>query len=475
MDTIEDMELTEDLPRAAPRRRSFGRSLLWPFFFPFWLLFLPLRRMVPRSLFGRATLIVVTPLLVTQLVVSWVFYESHWDKVARLMTDAITGEAKLAIEALQNNPRNFESMRENYKNHLNMDMTFFAGSVLDVGATDSQHGTFFTSWLARSLRDSLRKPFIIDTTSFEKQVLVQIQLPEGVLEVILPNERVFTVTTLVVLLWMAGTALVIFAVAVIFMRNQVRPVWRLAKAAERLGKGDVNMENIKQEGAIEIRQAAQAFNAMRTRLIRLMRQRTDMLSGVSHDLRTPLSRMKLQLTMMPSGEETRGLQRDIEEMEQMIEGYLSFARGEGNEKLVPVELKSFFLDLSNKWAQDRRVRVSMTLNHVVLKARPHALARCLDNLVTNARRHGEHVVITLTRRKNNILICIDDDGPGIEEKYRKLVFRPFYRIDHSRNLKTGGSGLGLPIARDIARSHGGDIFLETSPAGGLRALVSLPL
>jgi two-component system osmolarity sensor histidine kinase EnvZ len=259
------------------------------------------------------------------------------------------------------------------------------------------------------------------------------------------------------------------------MRNQVRPIRRLAEAADAFGKGGEMSQDFRIQGATEVRIAATAFNRMRERINRQIRQRTDMLSGVSHDLRTPMTRIKLQLAMLPDSPEIEDLKSDLTEMEQMIEGYLTFARGDGDEKSVETDLCDVIAESVATW---RRNGTSIDLHvedEINLPLKRKAFGRCIDNLIANASKYGDHIWVRAGRRRNDIEIIIDDDGPGIPETERQNVFRPFYRVEESRNRETGGTGLGLAIARDIARAHGGDITLDTSPQDGLRARIRLPV
>jgi two-component system osmolarity sensor histidine kinase EnvZ len=282
------------------------------------------------------------------------------------------------------------------------------------------------------------------------------------------------VTTLIVVLWMIGTSAVLFVVAMMFMRNQVRPIRRLAQAAESFGKGR-EVPNFRPGGATEVRQAAAAFIEMRDRIKRQIAQRTDMLSGVSHDLRTPLTRMKLQLAMLGDSTEIAELKADIAEMERMIEGYLAFVRGEGHEAPKETDLAPLLGEIVDGARREGAVIELETEGDLRVAVRPHALKRCITNLVTNATRYGKRVAIHAVRQAESIEIAVVDDGPGIPASRREDVFRPFVRLESSRNQATGGIGLGLTIARDIVRGHGGDIVLQEAPGGGVKASVRLPL
>jgi two-component system osmolarity sensor histidine kinase EnvZ len=327
--------------------------------------------------------------------------------------------------------------------------------------------------LTDSLSGSLGRPFFIDAKSSNKIVEIQVQLKEGVLNVRASRKRLYSPTTTIFVLWMIGTSILLFSIATMFMRNQVRAVKRLAAAADSFGKGH-DVPNFKAEGATEVRQAALAFAVMRERINRQMAQRTDMLAGVSHDLRTPLTRMKLQLAMM-SGEGVEDLKADVADMEHMVEGYLAFARGEGGEAAEPTDLGPILEDVVTKLRREGHAIDLHCEEKLVLPLRTQAMARSLMNLVGNAARYGTHVAVRAGRRGQGVEVLIDDDGPGIPADKREDAFKAFVRLEGSRNPKTGGVGLGLTIARDIVRAHGGDVHLEDSPFGGLRVRLRLPV
>jgi two-component system osmolarity sensor histidine kinase EnvZ len=303
---------------------------------------------------------------------------------------------------------------------------------------------------------------------------IQVEVPEGIYTILAPEKRIYTPTTQIFVLWMTGSSIFLTTIALFFMRNQIRPVRRLAEAAEAIGKGR-DVPWFKLEGASEVRQAAAALMVMRDRLKRQISQRTAMLAGVSHDLRTPLTRMRLQLELMGKSSDTEELVNDIEEMEQMLGAYLAFARCEEAEAAVPVDLAAYLEDIV---ATARRQNPDISLSapaNVEIVLRRNAMRRCLTNLIGNALRYGNRADIVATRDDESVTITIDDNGTGIEEGMREDMFRPFTRMEESRNQATGGVGLGLTIARDIARFHGGDVVLEDSPMGGLRARVWLPV
>ncbi|MEK9671143.1 MAG: ATP-binding protein [Rhodospirillaceae bacterium] len=433
-----------------------------------------IKEFLPKSLLGRALLIIVMPLILLQVVSALIFYETHWNKVSYRLARSVAGDLAAILLLVQNDPS--ENGRERafdiaYRT-MDMSIEFRPGAILSNRPHRIDNDV--EEMLDRALQTFLVKPYRVDANASKPTVSVDVQLADGVLQVKTLRKRLFSTTIYVFVIWMVGTSLILFGVATIFMRNQVKPIRRLARAADNFGKGR-DVSKFKAEGATEVRQAAQAFMAMRERIQRHLAQRTDMLSGVSHDLRTPLTRMKLQLAMVKDTDSVRDLAEDIAEMEHMLEGYLAFARGEGTEKPKYADLGDL---LEGVVAQIKRRGAPIDLNiedRLSVTLRPDAFRRCLTNLVENAVRYGEHVSVRAGRRGDAIEINIDDDGPGIPEDLREDVFRPFFRLDGSRNPSTGGIGLGMTIARDVVRAHGGEINLADAPAGGLRVRIRLPL
>lgn len=433
------------------------------------------KNLLPRSLYGRSLLIIVMPLILLQLVSAWIFYDRHWDTITKRLATAIAGEIAQTVELLGQDPSD-ERRRTVFamaSANFNLQMEWKEGETLapDTAPSDSRIDYF----LGTILRSKFGGPVRIDEGALADWVLAEIQLQGGVLSVAIPGKRLFSITTYIFILWMVGASLILFAIASVFMRNQVRPIQRLAEAADQFGKGRDMEEDFKPEGATEVRRAAAAFNVMRQRIRRQIRQRTDMLSGVSHDLRTPITRMKLQLAILPEDSGLSGLKDDISEMERMIEGYLTFARGEGNEPTREVDVGAMVDDVVAAWRRNG-VKIDCHIEGTLSAwVRVDAVKRSIENLVANASRYGRQLWVRAGRRGEFVEITVDDDGPGIPESHREDVFRPFFRLESSRNPKTGGTGLGLAIARDLVRSHGGDILLQDSPHGGLRARIRLPV
>ena len=433
-----------------------------------------IKQLLPQGLFGRSLLIIVMPLILLQLISATVFYERHWDNVARRLASVLAGDIGMVVDSFREtiDPDSRERVLTLAAVNMGLGLSFRDGAILPNMAPERMiEGDEI---LLRTLTDSLRRPFTFELTGENGDIAIHVQLPDGVLDVLAPRKRLYTSTTYIFVMWMVGSSLVLFGVAMIFMRNQVRPIRRLAIAADALGKGR-DVPTFKLQGATEVRQAATAFNLMRDRLLRQISQRTEMLAGVSHDLRTPLTRMKLQLAMLKDGPDIAELKADVVEMETMIDGYLAFARGEGPEEPVRTNLGELLADAVSG-AQRAGGKVGLfTEGDLTLPLRPAAFKRCLANLIGNAMRYGQTVMVKAARQGDSIEVTVDDDGPGIAPDRREEVFRPFRRLEESRNIETGGVGLGLTIARDVVHAHGGAITLEDSPLGGLRARLRLPV
>jgi two-component system osmolarity sensor histidine kinase EnvZ len=405
----------------------------------------------------------------------FVFYDRVWETVTRRLTQAVAGEIGLTIDAWQRAPdadARSASLAASAA-RLGLLSEFRPGARLDAPMTEDGGG-ILERRLVDALRERMGRPFALDTWGHPRNVSVDVALEGGVMAISFPRERVFTTTSYVMILWMIGSSILLFAIASIFMRNQVRPIRQLAVASEEFGKGR-DVEDYRPSGASEVRQAGAAFVVMRERLRRFMLQRTEMLAGISHDLRTPLTRMKLELALLDESPSVAGLRADVTDMERMVESYLAFVRGDGEEQAVPTDLGRILADLvAGEQREGHPVRL-VTEGDLVLPLRPQAITRSIRNLLANATRHGARIELRAKRRERSVKILIDDDGPGIPSGSREDVFKPFFRLDASRNPTTGGVGLGLTIARDVVRAHGGDIWLEDSPLGGLRARIKLPV
>jgi two-component system osmolarity sensor histidine kinase EnvZ len=435
-----------------------------------------LRPILPRSLFGRALIIIVAPLVLVQLVAAFVFYDRVWETVTRRLAHGLAGDVGMIVQYMTRYPepeaRDWVAFAA--LTTTGLETRFEAGKILANVDTDPGSG-LLERRLVQALNERVRRPFVLDVWTHPREVWIDVQLPDGVLHVRAPRERVFTSTVYIFLMWMVGSSLIFLAIASVFMRNQVRPIRRLADAAEEFGKGR-DVSDFRPAGAAEVRQAAAAFIVMRERIRRFLQQRTEMLAGISHDLRTPLTRMKLELAMFgDSHPSVPGLKSDVADMERMVDSYLAFVRGEGEEPPEPIDLGRLIGDIAASRRREGDAVSVDTEGDLVVPLRPQAAKRCFDNLIANAVRHGTKVDIRAARRGRAVEVTIDDNGPGIPPHAREDVFKPFYRLDASRNVATGGVGLGLTIARDFVRGHGGEITLGDSPLNGLRVRIKLPL
>ena len=441
------------------------------------------KQLLPGSLFGRSLLILVTPIFLVQIITTFIFFDRHWQKMGDRMAYAIAGEIAMISRQLEvdDSAETVQALQQNASQTIGLFLQYRKGEKLDRVFDDNRKGfqnpsreNIIGQTLAKAFYQQLMRPFNITIDRDEKWVEVTTQLDNGVLQVTLPERRIFSSSGYVVLLWMAASSIILVIIATLFMRNQIRPIRRLAIAAERFGKGR-DVPFFKVEGAREVRQAAKAFIDMKERLQRQIQQRTAMLAGVSHDLRTPLTRMKLQTEMMGQGQDIDDLKTDIADMERMIGAYLQFARGDGAEEPVRTDLRELLEQAARGMNREREQVYTDLPEDLTLLLRPVAFARCIDNLLVNALTYGNRAWISALRFGNTIEICVDDNGPGIPQEQHEDVFKPFYRGESSRNAKTGGVGLGLPIVQDIVLSHGGQVWLDRSPKGGLRVVVDLPV
>jgi len=435
-------------------------------------------KILPRSLYARSLMIIVVPILLMQTLVAYIFIERNWERMSDKLVYVLASEIKMVTEQIREAGTPEEVKRITAQAvHLDLEITLVDKKKAARRARLSEGITWYSVEvkLEHFLRRDLNAPFTIVDNPDERQFEVYVQVDNHrVIRFVAYNSRLIDPSTYIFLLWLVGSSIVLMLVAVLFMRNQIRPIHRLALAAERLGKGQ-DLADFKIEGAREVRQAGRAFLDMRDRIRRQIDQRTAMLAGVSHDLRTPLTRMKLQLAMLKKSPENDNLRQDLEEMEKMLEGYLTFARGEGNEPTELVDMKVVLERIvSNARRQGCAIEAAFA-SEPQLRVRPMAIERAIANIVSNACKYAKHVWVTLQTQPEAVEILVEDDGPGIPPDQREEVFKPFYRLEKSRNQKTGGTGLGLSIAQDIVHGHGGEIFLEESQHGGLKVAVRLPV
>lgn len=433
-----------------------------------------LKRLLPRALFGRALIIILAPIVLLQAIIAYVFFERDLDTTTRRLARDVAADIALlvAVEDTYSGADRVR-LRQLEARQLDYRVTFIPGQ--DVPTFHGKLTATIDIALDDILEQRIGKDRDFRTARVGNDFEIKIDVHDGVLAVLVPRDRITVSKPDIFILWMVGSSLLLMGIAIVFLRNQVRPIERLARAADAFGKGRA-VPDFKPYGATEVRRAAQAFITMRARIERHVAQRTEMLAGVSHDLKTPLTRLKLALAMMDSAE-VQPMLGDIAEMEHMLDEYLAFARGEGGEENEIAELGEMVRDAASAAARARqRNAITVTVpGPVAVSVKRAGLRRVLTNLIDNALKHGAHVAVTLIHRPSWVEIVVEDDGPGIPEDRREEAFRPFHRLDEGRNLQIGGSGLGLAIARDIARAHGGDIRLDRSPMGGLKATLRLPV
>ena len=430
---------------------------------------------LPKGLYARALFIIIAPMVILQSVVAFVFMERHWNTVTRRLSAAVVQDIAAVIDFRKGFPQehDYAELRRIAQERLGLVVDF-----LPITEMPPLGPKPFFSLLDQALSEELRKqiarPFWIDTVGRSNLVEIRIQLNDAVMRVFARRNAAYASNSEIFLLWMVGTSLVLITVAILFLRNQIRPILRLTEAVENFGKGR-DVPNLRARGAQEVRRAAVAFLEMKARVERTIDQRTTMLAGVSHDLRTVLTRFKLALALIDASPETDALKKDIDEMGRMLEAYLAFARGDSGEPSAPTDMAAFLEELKTDAERHGHRTTVQFHGYPVATVRPDAFKRCLGNLVSNAARFAAAIAITGHRDHRYMTITVDDDGPGIPPNRRDDVFKPFLRLDDARNQDEAGSGLGLAIARDIARSHGGDVMLGDSPMGGLRASVRIPV
>jgi two-component system, OmpR family, osmolarity sensor histidine kinase EnvZ len=434
-----------------------------------------LNSVMPKGLYARALLIIIMPMVILQSVLAFVFVERQWNEVTQRLSAGVVQDIAALIDVYRGYPQDADraQIRRIAQERLGLVVDFLPlGDLPPPGP--KPFFSLLDSALSNELRKQIGKPFWIDTVGKSALVEIRVQLDDTVMRVFARRSAAYASNAQIFLFWMVGTSGVLLFVAIIFLRNQIKPILRLADAAESFGKGR-EVPNFRPRGAREVRRAANAFIEMKTRVERSLEQRTAMLAGVSHDLRTVLTRFKLELALIGDSPEVEAMKKDIDEMARMLEAYLAFARGDLGEQSAPTDMAAFLEEL--KLDAERNGHRASVVFHgpPIVTVRPAAFKRCLGNLVSNAARFAKTIAIAGHRDHRWLTVTIDDNGPGIPPAMREEVFKPFLRLDDARNQDEGGTGLGLAIARDIARSHGGDITLGDSPLGGLRATVRVPV
>ena len=429
-----------------------------------------IKYILPKRLFYRALIIVAAPTIILQLIITIVFYDSIWIKANKNSTRSLVAQLKTIQEVYTNDKKNLDFFTDSYKNNFNFEI----GINREIFPENSGERRF--SPMDRSLRRELKSSFgnnnyWFNTSKFKNAIEIKIKSNNEVIEFLVPKEMVAASSVRLFVLWTTLPSVLLIIIALIFLKNQTKPLVKLAKAAERFGKGDY-VNNFRASGSLEIRKAAFEFDRMAKRINRHLNQRAEMLSGISHDIRTPLTRLKLQLAMLKQKEISEKMSRDIDEMEKMLNNYLQFAKTQTQETTSKIDLLVLLNSIKKQITSEK---LSIVCNdQIELEVRPTALKRSFENIIQNGLKYGNNVFVEVQKGNNRVIITIDDDGPGIPEDQYKNVFKPFYRLDKSRSLNQSGVGLGLAIVEDIINSHGGNIQLGKSKLNGLQVKVSLP-
>ena len=432
-----------------------------------------IKKILPKRLFYRSLIIVATPIILLQIIITIVFFDSLWIKANKGMTRSLVGEIRTLYHLYDGtDSKQKQEIIKLYNQNFDLVSSLKQNQIFPPETMER-----WFSPMDRSLRRELKSSFgntnyWFDTTSYKEQVELKIKYKDGFLQIFFPKHKIAPSSARIFALWITLPGFLLIMIAIVFLKNQTRPIVNLAKAAESFGKGEF-IKEFRPSGAKEIRQAAYEFDKMRKRITIHLNQRSEMLSGISHDLRTPLTRLKLQLALLKQQDLAKKMGDDIEEMEKMLDEYLEFSRHQKNEETETVNLNNIIEDLVKKY---EKKQINFFVNEgLEVNIRPNSIKRCLSNLIDNGLSYGKKIGITSKKTIKDVIIFVDDDGPGIPEKEYQNVMKPFYRIDKSRGLNKSGVGLGLSIANDIIRSHGGNISLAKGPLGGLRVKVSLPL
>jgi len=430
-----------------------------------------IKKILPKRLFYRSLIIVATPIILLQIIITIVFFDSLWIKANKGMTRSLVSEVKTLFEIYKDDKTNKEEILDLYNKNFDFVVRFKENEIFPTVMPERWYSPMDRS-LRRELKSAFPYSYWFDTTSYKETVYLKIKYKNGFLQIFFPKNKIAPSSARIFALWITLPGLLLITIAIVFLKNQTRPIVNLAKAAEKFGKGEY-IKEFRPSGAKEIRQAAYEFDKMRKRITIHLKQRSEMLSGISHDLRTPLTRLKLQLAMLKQQDLAKKMGDDIEEMERMLNEYLEFSRHQKNEETEIVNLNDIIKDILSKY-ENKKISSNIE-NNLTINIRPNSIKRCLANLIDNGLAYGKKVEIIVKKTLNHIVIFVDDDGPGIPENERLNVIKPFYRIDKSRGQNKSGVGLGLSITNDIIRSHGGNIALEKSPLNGLRVKISLPL
>jgi two-component system osmolarity sensor histidine kinase EnvZ len=453
---------TDDIPTAVPGiRGAYGRFAR------------AIGGAMPKGLFARSLIIIIAPVVLLQSLVAFVFMERNWSDVTQRLSAATAGEIAALVDIIEQFPgADPAAVEQIAASRFGLNAAVLPPEPLPPAGPKP----FFSPLdrlLGQEITRQVGKPFWIDTVGRSNLIEIRIQLEHNVLRVFAQRSQTYASNALLFITAMVVTSVVLLAIAIVFLRNQIRPILRLTAAVDAFGKGRP-VGDFPPRGAREVRQATAAFHLMRDRVERQIEQRTAMLAGVSHDLRTVLTRLKLQLALLPEDEDTAAMKSDVADMDRMLEGYLAFARGQSDEEAAPTDVATLLREITQESRISGHPTEMSFSGDPTVRLRPQAYKRCIGNLVSNAGRHAKNIVIIGQHADDHLTVIVDDDGPGVPFEEQEAVFKPFYRLDNARNLDESGTGLGLPIARDIARSHGGDIALSDSPMGGLRVTVTIP-
>ena len=429
-----------------------------------------IKKILPKRLFYRSLIIVATPIILLQIIITVVFFDSLWIKANKGMTRSLVSEVKTLYEIYETDQTSNEEILDIYNKNFDFVVRFKKNEIFPTIIPERWYSPMDRS-LRRELKSAFPSSYWFDTTSYKETVYLKIKYKNGFLQIFFPKDKIAPSSARIFALWITFPGLLLIFIAIVFLKNQTRPIINLAKAAEKFGKGEY-IKEFRPSGAREIRQAAYEFDKMRKRISVHLKQRSEMLSGISHDLRTPLTRLKLQLALLKQQDLAKKMSDDIEEMERMLNEYLEFSRNQRSEDTEIIDIENLITEIISKY-DNKKINTHLEKN-IKISMRKNSIKRCLINLIDNGLSYGKNVEILTKKTIKDALIFIDDNGPGIPEKEYENVLKPFYRIDKSRGQNKSGVGLGLSIANDIIRSHGGNISLEKSPLNGLRVKISLP-
>ena len=429
-----------------------------------------IKKYLPQTLLGRSILILVVPLIILQLIITVIFYNRHWDTITRHRSIDFVKDITLVVESFEKNKsiENREWTLNSVSEKLQLKTVYEKNKKLNLD-NYKHKGNRLEEYLSNKFIP-LNKKFTLNINDKKKLITVFVEVDDGILEFKANKKRIFSSTTYIFILWMISASIILFIVALLFLKNQIKPIRKLAIAVDRFGKGK-DIENFKPSGAKEVRRVSNAFKIMKNRIENSITQRNKMFSSISHDIRTILTRMKLNLELHKLNKS--GLKKDLVEMEEMVEEYLKYAKGEKKEKIQKVNIVDVINSIKKRYSK-KNIYLN-NLKKINISIRVNSIKRCINNLLSNSIKFSEKIEISCIKKKKFVEIIIDDDGPGIPKNQRKKVMEPFYRVEGSRNRDTGGVGLGITIAVDIINSHGGNLFLNESPMGGLRAKIELPI